>query len=57
MIFAPSYSRHERTIVRRLRLLGLDHERVNRPRHEFRDGLRDRLMAEATARHEDRVAC
>ena len=57
MIFAPTYSRYERTIVRKLRLLGLDHERANRPRHEFRDGLRDRLMAEATGRHDDPNAC
>jgi hypothetical protein len=57
MIFAPTYTRHERTVVRRLRLLGLDHERTNCPRHEFRDGLRERLVAEATGRHDDRVAC
>ena len=57
MIFAPTYTRHERAVLRRLRLLGLDRERADRPRHDFRVGLRDRLVAEATAGHDDRVAC
>ena len=48
MIFAPTFSRHERAVVGRLHLLGLDGERVIAPRHQFRGELRDRLMAEAT---------
>ena len=55
MIFAPTYSRHERMVMRRLRLLGL--ERAVRPRREFRDDLRDRLVAEAATGRDDRVAC
>ena len=47
MIFAPTYSRHERSLVGRLLLLGLDGERACAPRHEFRDRLRDQLLAEA----------
>jgi hypothetical protein len=48
MLFAPPYSRHERLVVGRLHLLGLDGERAVAPRAEFRDGLRDRLLAEAS---------
>ena len=55
MMFAPTCSRHERMVMRRLRVLGL--ERAIRPRHEFRVDLRDRLVAEAAAGHDDRVAC
>ena len=47
MIFAPTYSRHERSVIARLQLLGLDSERAVRARHEFRAELRDRLVAEA----------
>ena len=47
MIFAPTYSRHERSLVGRLQLLGLDGERACAPRHEFRTRLRDQLLAEA----------
>jgi hypothetical protein len=47
MIFAPTYSRHERSLVGRLRLLGLDGERASTPRHAFRAELRDQLLAEA----------
>ena len=36
MIFAPTYTRHERSVVGRLHLLGLDGDRTLAPRHEFR---------------------
>jgi hypothetical protein len=57
MVSASTYSRHERALMRRLRLLGLDQERSNQPRDEFRVGLRDRLVAAAAGRHDDRIAC
>ena len=50
MIFAPSYTRHERAVLGRLRLLGFDAESTVAPRHEFRSDLRDRLVAEAGRR-------
>jgi hypothetical protein len=53
MIFAPRYSRHERSVVGRLRLLGLDGERSVTPRHGFTAELRDQLVAEA----QDGSAC
>ena len=53
MILPPLYSRHERAVVRRLRLLGSYGERAHRPRREFRDDLRDRLVAEAAARSDE----
>lgn len=48
MIFAPTFSRHERSVVGKLQLLGLDGERTVAPRHQFRARLRDDLVAEAT---------
>jgi hypothetical protein len=48
MIFAPAYSRHERRLIGRLQLLGMDAERSVSPRHQFASELRDRLLAEAT---------
>ena len=47
MIFAPTYTRHERFVVGRLHLLGLDGDRTLAPSHEFQARLRDRLVAEA----------
>ena len=47
MLFAPRLSRHERTVLGRLRLLGLEGETTIRPRAGFRDDLRSRLLAEA----------
>ena len=47
MFFAPRLSDHERTVVSRLRLLGIEAERTLRPRAEFRDDLRDLLLDEA----------
>ena len=47
MFFAPRYSRNERTVVGRLRLLGLEGERAVAPDHDFSAGLRDRLVLEA----------
>ena len=47
MFFAPRLSDHERRVVSRLRLLGIEAERTLRPRAEFRDNLRDLLLAEA----------
>ena len=48
MIFASPYTPHERSVVQALRLLGYDGERAVQPRAEFRDELRDRLVAEAS---------
>ncbi len=50
MIFAPTLSRQERAVVGRLQVLGLDGERCIKPRHDFRDELRHRLVTEAGAR-------
>ena len=50
MIFAASLTSHERSVVGRLHLLGLDGERSVKPRHSFRSELRDRLVAEAGGR-------
>ena len=47
MIFAPTCTRQERTLVGRLRLLGFDAEDAIHPRREFREALRDRLVDEA----------
>jgi hypothetical protein len=50
MIFAQPLTGHERAVIGRLHLLGLDGERVVAPRHSFRAELRDRLVAEAAGR-------
>ena len=50
MLFAPSLTSHERSVVGRLHLLGLDGERAVNPRHSFRSQLREQLMAEASLR-------
>jgi hypothetical protein len=55
MIFAPTFSKHERSVVGRLQLLGLDGERTVNPRQEFRAGLREQLVA--AAGREIRTAC
>ena len=47
MLFAPTLSRHERSVVGKLQLLGLDGERAVAPRHQFREQLRDDLVAAA----------
>lgn len=47
MIYAQPLTSHERSVVGRLHLLGLDGERAVAPRHSFRSQLRDRLVAEA----------
>ena len=48
MIFASPYTRHERSVLADLQLLGLDGERAVFPRHEFREELREQLVAEAS---------
>ena len=47
MMFAPTYSRHERAVVSRLLLMGLDGDRAVTPRREFSAALRTQLVAEA----------
>ncbi len=47
MSFAFPPTRHERAVVARLQLLGLDGERLIRPRRDFRATLRDSLVDEA----------
>ncbi len=48
MFFAPPYSPRERSVVADLQLLGLDGERAIFPRQEFREELREQLVAEAS---------
>ena len=55
MISAPMYTPHERSLVGRLRFLGLDGERASAPRHDFRSQLRDQLLAEAGRTRGDRA--
>lgn len=57
MIFAPPWSGHERRVVADLQLLGLDGDRALFPRHEFREELRNRLVAEASLSSVAAVAC
>jgi hypothetical protein len=48
MIYASPYDHHERSVIADLRLLGLDGDRAIFPRHEFREELREQLVAEAS---------